>query len=144
MARSLTAANTVITFTIPDLFPVGFQLQGFAADDIFDTDEIDSAEVSMGVDGILSAGFVFVPIRQRYNLQANSLSISYFDSWWQASKAAVDAFPATADFAFPGLGATYTMLNGYLTGYPPVPNAGKIVKPRRFTVTWNDSNSMPI
>ena len=53
MAKTLTAANSVILLTIPSLFPVAQQLQGFSAEDVFDTDQLDTAETMMGVDGKL-------------------------------------------------------------------------------------------
>ena len=59
MAKTLTMANAVITLVVPAIELGPFQLQRFAADDVFNTGELDVAETSMGVDGNLSAGFVF-------------------------------------------------------------------------------------
>src|SRR6266478_393292 len=92
---SITGATTIITITIPPLFSSPQQLQGFAADDVFETDPIDSIERYMGVDGIMSAGFVFVPITQHFALQADSPSNAVFDQWWNAQFAAKDVLFAS-------------------------------------------------
>lgn len=56
--NTLTAANSIITISIADLYPVAQRLQGFAADNITDIDSSNSVETSMGVDGRLSGGFI--------------------------------------------------------------------------------------
>lgn len=136
MARSLTSANAVFMLTIPDLFPVPQQLQQFAADDIFSTNPLASAEVSMGVDGHLSAGFVFVPVPQSINLQADSPSCDIFDNWWGASQTVRDAYIANGVVVITAVQRKWTLTRGVLTSYPPMPDGGKILKPRRFEITW--------
>ena len=53
---SITSANAILTLAIPLLFPTPVQLQGFAADDVYDIPRIKSVETLMGVDGVLSGG----------------------------------------------------------------------------------------
>lgn len=141
---SLTAANAIIALSIPLVYPAPQQLSGFAAEDIFSTEAIDSAEVSMGVDGKLSAGFVFVPIKQNYVLQADSASNSVFDNWWGASQAAKDVYFANAVITLISIGQKYAMTNGILSSYAPSPDIGKILKPRRFTITWESLQRSPV
>ncbi|MGA1801484.1 phage tail fiber protein [Rhizobium sp. HT1-10] len=63
---SITSANAIITLTIPGLFNTPVQLQGFSADNIYESEVQEIAETSMGVDGKLSAGYVFNPINQTF------------------------------------------------------------------------------
>lgn len=133
---SLTGATAVIQLSIAGLFPTPQQLQGFAADDVFDTDAIESAEVLMGVDGIMSAGFVFVPVPQTYTLQADSPSVFIFDQWWAAQQAAEDTFPASGVVYLTAIGAKYNMTNGVLTSWKPTPDVKKLLQPRKFRITW--------
>lgn len=133
---SITAANAVFMLGITSVFPSPQQLQGFSADDIFGTDPMESAEVSMGVDGRLSGGFVFVPVKQGISLQADSISNQLFDNWFTAQQTAQDTFIANATVLLPGLGKKWTLTRGFLTTYPPIPDAGKLLKPRRFGITW--------
>ena len=59
---SITSANAIFLLSISGLYSVPQQLQGFAADDIFDVSGVSPGEVMMGVDGKLSGGFVYNPV----------------------------------------------------------------------------------
>jgi hypothetical protein len=141
---TLTAANSVYMLVITDLFPIPQQLQGYAADDVFSTEAVDSAEVVQGVDGRLSAGWVPTMKRQTITLQADSVSSLMFDAWFQQQDAARDLFTAEAFITLPSLGRIYTCTNGFLTNYMPMPDARRIVQPRRFQITWESILSAPI
>lgn len=136
---SITGATAVVMLSIPGLFPNPQQLQGFAADDIFDTDAIESAETLMGVDGIMSAGFVFVPINQRYMLQADSASNFIFDTWWANQQQIQDLFFANAVIYLTALGTKWNLTKGALVSYKPVPAVKKLIQPRSFTIRWQSS-----
>jgi hypothetical protein len=136
---SITSANAQILLSIPSLFPIPQALQGFAVEDIFDVAEIEPTETQMGVDGILSAGFVFVPVEQTFALQADSPSIIIFDTWWTAMQIAKDVYFATATVLLPGLGKKWAMNNGVLKSYKPLPDAKKVLQPQRFRITWQSA-----
>lgn len=133
---SITGATAIVMLTIPGLFDVPFQLQGFAADDVYDTDELASSETLMGVDGKLSGGFVYVPVNQRYALQADSPSIIFFDTWWTTQQQIRDVITVNGLVSIPSVGRKYSMQNGFLTGYKPIPDAKKLLQPQRFAITW--------
>lgn len=133
---TITGANSVIMLTVPTLFPVPQQLQGFAADDVFDTDGIESAETVMGVDGKLSGGFVFVPVKQNYKLQADSASVSFFDTWWATQQLLRDVLPAYGVITQKTVGRKWTMTKGFLTMYTPIPANKKLLQPLGYSITW--------
>lgn len=141
---SLSAANAVITLSIAGLFNAPQQLQGFAADDVFETDALESVEVLMGVDQKLSGGFVAAPLKQMFSLQSDSPSIFIFDQWWQAMKAAADTFQASGVIILTTVGTKWTMNNGFLTSYMPLPTTKKLIQPRKFQITWESGVSVPI
>lgn len=143
MAGNLTAANCVFQLSIPDVFPSPQQLQGFAADNIFDVDPQEAIQTQMGVDGLLSAGFVYVETRQSITLQGDSASNDVFDAWRDAEKAALNVFPASAVVVLPAINRKYEMTRGFMTSYMPFSSAGKILQPRKFTITWNRSDGAP-
>lgn len=143
MAASLTAATAVIMITIPGIFNSPQQLQQFAADDIFSTDPIAPAEVSMGVDGILSAGFVFVPVKQKFSLQANSPSVTVFDNWYGGQQVALDVFEAAGLITLTSLKKKYALVRGFLTGHPLMPDAGRTLKPLSYEITWQQVTGQP-
>lgn len=136
MAGSITAANAVFMLSITGLFTVPQQLQGFAADDVFDTEAIEPAEVVMGVDGKLSGGFVYVPTKQNITLQADSGSVDLFEQWQKAQRAARDLYYAQGSVVLPGLSKAYTMTRGILSSYSPLADAKKTLQPRKFAITW--------
>jgi hypothetical protein len=143
MSGSITAANAIFQLFIPDVFSAPQQLQGFAADDIFDTDDQELVQTTMGVDGLLSAGFVFVETKQSITLQADSESNDVFDQWNGAQQANLDAFPASAVIVLPAIGKKWQLTRGFLTSFKPIPSAGKILKPRKFTITWQRNGLAP-
>lgn len=132
----ITSADAILMFTQPVLFPTPQQIQGFATDDIYDTDQIKSLEALMGVDGNISFGFVFVPMMQNYALQADSVSVSFFETLFTQQYAAKTAYPVNATIALPSLGKKYVMNNGGLSGYKPTADAKRVLQPMKFQVTW--------
>lgn len=140
---SITSANAVLMLAIPPLFPVPQQLQGFAADDIYDIPQIRSVEVMMGVDGLLSGGFVYVEIRQEISLQADSASNLVFDTWWTQMQAAQDVYVANGIIQLPSIATKFQMVRGFLTGYKPSPGAKKVLQPRRYEITWESVAPAP-
>lgn len=136
MALSITGANAVIMLSITGLFPVPQQLQGFAADDVFDTNTLASAEVLMGVDRKLSGGFVAVPVEQNYSLQADSQSIFIFDQWWAAQQQEGEVFPANGVVLLTAVQKKWIMTRGFLTSYKPIPDTKKLLQPQKFAITW--------
>jgi hypothetical protein len=140
----ITSANAVFIISVPLLLPVPQQLQGFAVDDIFDVDDVDSTDVMMGVDGILSGGMIFAPKSMNVALQADSPSMSFFDGWYQGQQAATAAFAAQASVTFTAIGTTYALLTGFLTRYKPMPDAKKVLQPRKFRITWQSVVPAPV
>lgn len=143
MAKTLTAANSVILLTIPSLFPVAQQLQGFSAEDVFDTDQLDTAETMMGVDGKLSAGWIPKEIKQTFSLQADSDSVAFFETWYASQQQARELYFASGAVSLPAVNRKYVMTKGVLTGFSAVPKAGKILQPRKFTITWEALYAAP-
>lgn len=141
---SITSANAVLILAVPPLFPVPQQLQGFAVDDIYDVPQIKSVEVMMGVDGILSAGFVFTQVTQTISLQADSASNDIFDVWWTQMQAAKEVYGASGMITLPGIETKFSQLNGYLTGYKPAPAGKRVLQPRTYEITWQSIQPAPM
>lgn len=144
MARTLTAANSILTLSIPGLFDSPVLIQGFATDAVSDTDSVQPAETMMGVDGNLSAGWIPVPIVQNYNIQADSDSIDIFEQWYQTQQQIQEILRANGMFVVQSLGVKYTHRRGILTGYVPTANLQKVAQPRKFSITWEGVTSAPI
>lgn len=139
----ITSANAVYTLQVSDLSIGPTQLQGFSAEDIFTTAPLASAETIMGLDGNLSGGFVFVPVVQNISLQADSSSNAIFEQWWQASQLNKSIYVAQAIIILTAIGSKWTMNNGFLTSFPPIPDAARTLRPRRYAITWNSVSPAP-
>ena len=141
---SITSANAVLTLWQPILFPVPQQIQGFGVDDIYDMDEVKIVEELMGVDGVLSFGFVFVAKPQNIMLQADSPSIPFFDVWYLQQVAGLTTYTANGVTILPAIKKKFIMTTGYLIGYKPLPAGKKLLQPQRFRLRFNLSAAIPI
>jgi tail fiber protein gp32 len=139
----ITSANAVLTLGQPILFPTPQQLQGFAADDIFNIPEIQSLESVMGVDGVLSFGFVFVEIAWNITLQADSASNQIFDTIWTQQLATKQAYPVSGLIKLPGIATKFTLTNGGLKRYKPAPDAKKTLHPRTYGFVFQNIAPAP-
>jgi hypothetical protein len=141
---SITSANAVIMIAVPGVFNAPQPLQQFAADDIFTNDPVPAAEVAMGVDGFLAAGFVFSPVQWSVSLMADSPSNDFFDQWYLANVKAIDVFRANGTLWLPSLAKKFAMTNGALTTYRHLPDAAKTLRARAFVVTWQSVSPAPL
>lgn len=140
---TITSANAVLTLSIEGLFDTPVQLQGFSADDIFTVEPRQAAEVLMGVDGLLSAGFVYNPTVQNISLQADSNANDIFDQWVQAQETQKDIYYANAVIILLSINRTYTLEKGALVTYPPISDAARVLRPRRYTLNWERVTPAP-
>ena len=134
---TLTSANSEFTLTIPGAFAGPVVLQGYATDDAFGSENVSPVEAKIGVDGRKSSGFTPYLVKMQIHLQADSPANAIFDQWNGAIEAAVDDLPATEGvISSPSLGIAWSLTNGSLTGFKPVPDAKKIFEARTFEITW--------
>ena len=141
---SITSSNAIITLTIPGLFAVPQQLQGFSADNVYDMGDQEIVQTSMGVDGLLSGGYVNNPIEQSFTLQSDSPSNVIFEVWASSQLQAKDIYVANGETRLPSLNRSYVSTKGYLISLPPAPSAGRILAPRRYVIRWERVTSTPI
>ena len=141
---SITSANSILMLSISALYAVPQQIQGYSVDDIYDTEPLEVAETMMGVDGFLSGGFVNSPVRQGINLQADSGSMAIFENWYNSQKSIQDLYYANATITLPSLGKKWQMTRGILTTYPLLPDAKKVLQPRKMAITWQSILPAPL
>jgi hypothetical protein len=135
--QTITAANSVFALAITGLYPAPQVLQGYAADDGFTTEAVENAEVVMGLDGHMSAGFIFNPVKQTIVLMPDSPSLDIFNNWALAQLAAREVMVANASISLPAIKKKYVLTRGFLTSTTPVPDVKKVLQPVRYQITWN-------
>jgi len=141
---TITSANSVYMLSVAGLFPAPQRLQGFAADDAFSTEQVQPAETVMGVDGKMSAGYLPTMTVQTISIMPDSESGFIFDEWQAKSRAISEVFWAQALITIPGIGRSWTLTNGILTGYTPIPDAKKVLQSRTFSITWENVSAVPL
>lgn len=141
---TLTSANSVLLLSVTDLFTAGVRLQGYSTDDIFSSDVVTTIETAMGLDGLLSGGFVPAPRVVSITLQGNSLSNYVFEEWQANQEQAQDAFIATLLVELPAISRGYTCRKGMLTSYSSLPDGRRILQPRRYSITFEGITGAPL
>lgn len=136
MPTSITSANSQLVLTIPGVFSSSIPIQGYAADGGFTTEAIHSAETMMGMDGRMSAGFVFAETKFKITLNADSPSKSIFDDWRAFDQGQREISYAQAVLTLPSTKESYTMTNGVLTSYPGTPAGKKVLQPVEYELTF--------
>ena len=133
---TITSANSVFTLVVAGLFPAPVQLKGYASDKAFTTEAVDLAEVQMGVDGRMTAGFVPNPVKQTITLQADSPSKDIFTAVIQAMKTAREVFYISGSISLPSTGESFALTRGILTNAKQIPDAQKVLQPVDYVITW--------
>lgn len=142
--KTLTTANSALTLLVRGLFPNPQVIQGYATDDSFAVDDVEPVDVMMGVDGLLSAGFVPYATKLNITLQADSNSTGMFDTVIAQQNANKEAFIFDGTLIIQGTGEKYAFTKGYLTSLTPMSTAKKVLQPRKFVITFESVTKAPI
>ena len=141
---TITATNSILLISVGGVFPVPQQILGFASDDAFTFDAVDPAEIVMGVDGHMSAGYVPVPKIQSITIMPDSPSLSFFETWLAAMDRASEIFFANGSITLSAIGRKYTMTRGVLTSIQPAPGVKKTLQPMPYKLTWESVLPSPV
>lgn len=141
---TITSANSVFTLVAAGLFPVPVQLQGYASDKAFATDALEIAEVNMGVDGRMTAGYVANPVKQTISLQADSPSRTIFSAILQAQKTAREVYYLSGSISLPSTGEAFTLTRGILSTGKQIPDAQKVLQAVDYVITWQSVDASVI
>jgi hypothetical protein len=141
--RTLTAANAILLLSVTGLYVTPQRIQGFSTDDAFDVDTVEGAETMMGVDGLLSGGYVPKERKMTVTLQADSLSNDFFDNWVSAQDVVRELYIANGSIAIPSLSKKYTLTRGILSSYKPLAGVKKTLQARPFVITWQAVQPAP-
>jgi hypothetical protein len=134
--KTITSANSQLAISVQGLFNSPVIIQGYAADSAFQNDAIQSSEITMGVDGFMSAGFVFKEVKQKITLSPDSPSKSFFDQWYTSMFNIREVYFANAVLNLPATGESYTFTRGVLTTYHGAPAGKKKLEPVEYEITW--------
>lgn len=134
---TITSANSIFALAVTNVFPSPQVLQGYAADDTFSTEAVESVETVQGIDGNLSGGYVFVPYKMTISIMADSPSLDVFYQWAQYQLSTREVTIAFGTIYLPAIDKKYVMQRGFLTSNVAIPEAKKTLQASRFQITWN-------
>lgn len=141
---SITSATAQLSLGVTSLYAAPQAIQGFAVDDAFDTEALEMAETAMGVDGILTGGYVPNPTVMTITLMGDSASIPFFDNWVAATRNVRDLYYAFGTIYLVAVGKKYAMTKGILRNYPQLPDAKKTLQPVKYTIVWQSVLPQPV
>lgn len=151
---TITSANSSLVLTprlagllsglLPALAGAGFPVQGYASDDAFATDTVDSAEARMGVDGRMSAGYLPRMTKQTITLQADSPSIKTFETLIGAQDTVREVIFLDGILTLPSIETSYALIKGVLTRLTPIPPAKRVLEPVSYELTWELVQPAPV
>ena len=137
---TITSANSKLYLSANILFPVPVKMEGYASDRAFTVDAIDMAEINMGVDGRMTAGYVFNPTTQTISLQPDSPSNDFFDLLIEAQKSTRDIYYLSASLEVPSTGKSYTFTKGVLQSGKQVADHAKVQQNKEHKIVWERVN----
>jgi hypothetical protein len=134
--KTITAANSQLFLSVAGLYTTPLPIMGYATDNAFQNEAIVAAEASIGVDGLLSAGYIFNPVKQKITLSPDSPSKYIFDGWYSLMYNTREIVFANATLILLATQETYTFTKGVLTTYHGAPTAKKVLQPVEYEITW--------
>ncbi|WWQ12987.1 virion structural protein [Ralstonia phage PQ43W] len=143
MAGTLTVANSSIQMTTEALYTTAQRLQGYATDDAFTTEAVENGEYYMGIDGKLSAGFVFNEIPLTLTFQADSDSLLLFENIWQYEVTNRTKLGQAITIAIPDLKRRYDFTQGFMRSYK-APEGKKILQPAVVAFVFGRMKASPL
>ncbi|CAM2143811.1 conserved protein of unknown function [Pararobbsia alpina] len=144
MSGSITSANATIMMAVDTIYPTAQLLQGYAAEDIFDTDDVELAEIVQGMDGKKSAGYIPHMVKQRFTLMPNSNSYQIFVNTILAQDAVQETYEWNGTIYLRAISSKYSLNNGTLTRGKLIPDAKKTLQPVSYEITWESVIPMPL
>jgi hypothetical protein len=141
---TITSANSVFMLSVVPLFPVPQKLEGYSADDSFAVDAKETAETVFGIDGKLSAGYVFNPTNLTITIMPDSPSLNIFETWINAEAVAREKMVCNATVQLPAIGKKYTLTKGFLISHKPFADNKRTLQPMPFVIRFESAVGNPI
>jgi hypothetical protein len=141
---SITAANASMYLTSSVSFPAPQKVEQWATDEAFAATAVKLAEIYMGVDGKKSSGYTPYLVPLKLSLQADSDSMSIFDTLigTQAALRVDEVIDIT--LTIPAIAMQFVFTNGTMETVQILPDAGKVLKKRDFELKFESFAAQPI
>ena len=143
MSKDITSANSS-AHLYAVLFPAGLKFENYSADGAWSSDNYETIEHRMGVDGHMAAGYTPVEKQITFTFEANSPTLDGLDLLWQTMEVSKTPMFGNIVITCPSIKKTFTLVNCILTSYKLIPNADRVLAPREATFTCESITSVPL
>ena len=143
MSKDITSANASV-YLFAALFPAGLKFENFSADSAWASDNYETVEHRMGVDGHMAAGYTPVEKTITFTLEANSPTLDGLDLLLQTTEVSKTPIFGQMVITLPSLKRTFTLVNCILTSFKLLPNADRVLAPREATFVCESITSLPL
>lgn len=133
---TITSANGVLSLVCPGVFPAPVKIQGWSTDKAWLVESVDQIEERIGVDGIMTAGFIFTPVPMTLTLMADSVSVAFFAAIFQAMKTSREVIAMSGTLSLPSTGENFVMPKGYLKRPNQAPEGARVLEAREYGLVW--------
>lgn len=131
-SMDITSSNAEAVLTVAELYPNGIVLEGFSVDQSVGTESIQVAEVRMGVDGKMVAGYTPNPIIVTIGLEPNERCAKDLVNYWLNKQTNNRIYECTLVLTIPSIHTVFTLSGGTITDCTPLPSLKKVLDP----TTW--------
>ncbi len=133
---TITSANAVLSLVAAGVFPAPVQIQGFDVDKAWNTEAPDTVEPRIGVDGIMTAGYIFNVVPMTITLMADSASNTFFAAVAQFMKTQREVLYLTGTLAIAATGENFVMNKGVLIAPNQMPSGERVLAARDYKLVW--------
>jgi hypothetical protein len=144
MPIDITSANSKLRIVVPAYYPGGFDVDDYAADNMFETGALTNTEDAMSADGKYHAGFIFNPTEQTITLMPTSNAGFLIDDWWVAERTAICKFACNMVLTVPALGRKWNFVNGVIHTWTPNPPGRRVLQARPAVFHFESVTPSPI
>ena len=136
MSRDITSADVAATMTVETLYPTGFQLQQFSADQGLVADAVQEVEARMSLDGYLSAGYTPSPKTVTITFEPNSPTVEYLMALQNAQRGSKRPYEVSLTVYIRATGVTKYFNHGFMQSGTPMSGVAKTLQPMSFSFVF--------
>lgn len=143
---SISNANSSLVITprlagalsglLPALAGAGINVQGYSSDDAFATEAVDIAETHIGVDGLMSAGYLPRLNKMSITLSPDSITLPVFNALVGVQDQIKELILLDGILTLQSINTTFALINGVMSRITPIPPGKKVLNPVSYELTW--------
>jgi hypothetical protein len=133
---NITATDIAAVLRVETLYPQGVELVYFAQDQAISVASAENAEVRMGVDGKMAAGFIPYLLEVTINLEANSPSARTLGRIFEAQRKKRGVYSSDLIVTIPSEKNVYSFTGGVLKNGVVMPDIKKALEPTAWVYNF--------